>query len=220
MAGTPMTRPMPDRERTIADTYRALLARLDRWFAEARERAGGAVPCRGGCAACCHGPFDISVADALLLRRTVDALPAPERAAVEAAAARQLARVAELEPNWHAPHEIAAIGDERFDRIAEALADEPCPLLDPAGRCRVYDDRPLICRLMGLGMRTPAGRVIENACPIAADFPAYAALAPAPFDLEAFEEKELGLLAGAGEELFGSEAYHDFETFVAAAVAR
>ena len=62
--------------------------------------------------------------------------------------------------------------------------------------------------------------MIENACPIAAEFPAYAALAPAPFDLEAFEEEELGLLAGAGEELFGSEAYHDFETFVAAAVAR
>lgn len=42
--------------------YAQLLARLDQWFAAGRA-AGGVVPCRGGCTACCHGPFDISVAD-------------------------------------------------------------------------------------------------------------------------------------------------------------
>jgi hypothetical protein len=121
---------LPGAGRTVGDAvqvaaaYRALLEQLDGWFAGARERAGDIVPCRTGCTACCHGPFD-----------------------------------------------------------------------------------------------TPTGRTIENACPIPEQFPGYAALAPAPFELEQFEQAEAMALADAAIELFGSAAYHDFETFIAAAVA-
>lgn len=203
----------------VAAAYRALLEQLDGWFARARERAGKVVPCRTGCTACCHGPFDISVADVLLLEDGLAALGEEERREVARAAAVQLARAAALEPAWRPPYEIAAIGEERFDRLSDALETEPCPLLDDSGRCRVYASRPLVCRIMGLAMRTPAGRTIENACPIAEQFPGYAALAPSPFELERFEEAEATALADAAVELFGHAAYHDFETFIAAAVA-
>ena len=99
-----------------------------------------------------------------------------------------------------------ALGEDRFDRLTDALADEPCPLLDEAGRCRIYADRPLVCRLIGLGMRTPTGRLIENACPIQDRFPGYAALAPAPFDLEAFEEGEVECLRAAAVRRFGTRS--------------
>jgi len=108
----------------------------------------------------------------------------------EARAEALVARILALEPGWTAPHAIADLGEARFDRLSEALAAEPCPLLDPDGRCRIYEDRPFVCRLIGLGMHTPAGGVIENACPIQDHFPGYADLPPVSFDLESFEEVE------------------------------
>jgi Fe-S-cluster containining protein len=200
------------------ETYRSLLHRLDEWFAGGRRASAGCVPCRGGCAACCHGPFDISVADAELVTDALGRLPPAERADVVGRAAALLDRMRAIEPAWSAPYEVAAIGETRFDRLSDELADQPCPLLDDAGRCRIYADRPLVCRIIGLGMATPGGRVIENACPIQDRFPGYAGLPPAPFALEAFEERELECLRGAAERRFGDAERWAFETTIAAAV--
>src|SRR5207249_2417488 len=81
-----------------------------------------------------------------------------------------------MEPGLRPPFAVETLGEERFDALCEALADEACPLLDDEGRCRIYEDRPLVCRLMGLPMKSAGGRVIENCCPIMAQFPDYAAL--------------------------------------------
>jgi Fe-S-cluster containining protein len=199
-------------------TYRALLERLDQWFAEGRRTAPVAVPCGGGCTACCHGPFDISIADAELVGQAVSQLPAADRDAVAGRAAALLDRMRAIEPGWDAPYEVAAIGEDRFDRLTDTLAREPCPLLDEAGRCRIYADRPLVCRVIGLGMITPGG-IIENACPIQDRFPGYAELPPVAFDLEGFEEAEIACLRAAAERRFGDPERWEFETTIAAAVA-
>ena len=201
------------------DAYRTLLRRLDEWFAEGRRAASTPIPCRGGCTACCHGPFDISVADAELVGDAVSRLPATERATVVGRADALLDRMRAIVPDWEAPYEVAAIGEDRFDRLSETLAREPCPLLDEAGRCRIYADRPLVCRLIGLGMVTPVGRVIENACPIQDRFPGYAELPPLPFDLEDFEEREMECLRDAAQRRFGDAERWGFETTIAAALS-
>lgn len=198
--------------------YRELLERLDRWFAEARARHPGVIPCRGGCSACCRGPFDISVADAELLVHAVRALPDAEREDVRARAARLMLRMAEHLPRWEPPYDIGDPGDAPFDVMANALAAEPCPLLGDDGACRIYRDRPFVCRLTGLAMRSPAGRVVENMCPIQAQFPAYSALPAMPFDLEDFEVDELEAMQGAARRLLGDAARTDYETTIAAAV--
>lgn len=200
------------------DTYRALLGRLQQWFDAGRRAAGGVVPCRGGCSACCHGPFDISVADAELVQLAVERLPEADRVEVLRRAESSIAMMQAIEPGWTAPFAVGALGEARFDRLTEALASEPCPLLDDAGRCRIYADRPLVCRMIGLGMRTPAERVIENACPIQEGFPDYAALAPVPFELEAFEEVEAECLRASALRRFGDAERQDFETTIAGAI--
>jgi Fe-S-cluster containining protein len=202
----------------IPDTYRRLLTRLDAWFAAARQDAGGIVPCREGCTACCHGPFDISVADAELIGEALDRMPAADRVRVTERAQALLAHMRVLEPDWSSPYAVDALGEERFDRLTEALAAEPCPLLDESGRCGIYADRPLVCRMIGLGMRTPAGRTIDNACPIQERFPGYALLAPAMFELEAFEEVELVCLREAAARRFGDPERWGYETTIAAAI--
>ncbi|MEP6589886.1 MAG: YkgJ family cysteine cluster protein [Gemmatimonadota bacterium] len=168
--------------------YPLLLATLDQWFGEGLERAGaGVVPCTTGCTACCHGPFDISPADAAQVAAGLRALAPDVRAALIHDAREQVARYAELAPEWERPWNVAALDEEQFDRLAEALADLPCPALDQAGACRIYAHRPATCRLMGLALVTPEGEVLENACPIQSDFPEYESLAPTPFDLLRFE---------------------------------
>ncbi len=176
------------------------------------------IPCAAGCSACCHGPFDISVADVALLRRGFLKLAPDVRARVLGRARALVEKARAIEPGWRAPFAVESIGDERFDRVCDALAAEPCPLLDDAGRCRIYEDRPLVCRLIGLSMRTPKGRVIENCCPIMNQFPGYAALEPEEFDLEGFEEEERACLGEAARETFGDEAFAGYDTFIAGAI--
>ena len=177
--------------------YRTLLVQLDRWSAEARDRHPGVVPCARGCTACCHGPFDISAADTVLIRQGLAALGPAVRAGIRDRARTLLDRMRQEAPEWGAPWHIDDIGEDRFDDVVEALAEEPCPLLGADGGCAVYEHRPAICRMMGLGMRTPEGD-IDNACPIKHRFPAYAALPPQRFDLAAFERAEERLNGRAG----------------------
>jgi Fe-S-cluster containining protein len=205
-------------ERTGAGRYRELLERLDQWFEDGRRRAQGRVPCRKGCSACCYGPFDVSVADVELLLEGLRRLPPDEQVEVRRRARALVDRMEALEPGWRAPHAVLDLGDQRFDRLCETLADQPCPLLDDAGRCRIYPDRPMICRLIGLSMVTPAGRVIENACPIQPQFPGYSDLPPLPFDLEELEAAELECLQGAARRVLGDSTRYDFETTISAAI--
>lgn len=204
--------------RTGPSAYRELLQRLDQWFEEGHGQAQGRLPCHCGCSACCHGPFDVCVADVELLLDALRRLAPDEQADVRRRARALLDKMEAREPDWPAPHAVLDLGDQRFDRLVEALADQPCPLLDDAGRCRIYADRPLVCRLIGLGMVTPAGRLIENTCPIQQQFPGYAGLPPSPFDLEELEVAELECLQGAARRLLGNTARHDFETTIAAAI--
>jgi Fe-S-cluster containining protein len=198
--------------------YRVLLESLDSWTDEARARHPGVLPCRRGCTACCHGPFDISIADVLLLRETVAALPAVRREALAARVSAAADRQRRLAPDWGPPHDIRALGELRFDALCEALAPEPCPCLEDGG-CAVYDGRPTVCRLMGLGLEALDGRVLPNACPIQEDFPAYAALPAQPFDLTAFEAREEACLVEAGLVVFGNSDAAGYETTVALALA-
>ncbi|MFL5518571.1 MAG: YkgJ family cysteine cluster protein [Gemmatimonadales bacterium] len=203
--------------RTGTGAYRGLLERLDRWFEEARE-ATGAIPCRAGCSACCHGPFDVTVADVELLREGIAALAPPDRAEVVAQAGALLSTMTMLEPGWAPPYAVAELGEERFDALIERFAEVPCPLLDDDGSCRIYRHRPLVCRLIGLGMITPTDRLIENACPIQDEFPAYAALPPQPFDLESLELEEVECQRAAARRLFGDAGQEGYETTIAAAI--
>lgn len=198
--------------------YPTLLADIDIWQASTKTKYPGVIPCRMGCSACCHGPFDISVADALLVRDAVRSLAPADQADVRSRARAQVGRMQELEPELAPPWDIRPLGERRFDGLAEALDREPCPALDASGACRIYDGRPMICRLMGLGVQTLQGDVIENACPIQEDFPEYRRLEPQVFDMYRWDVAQEPLLASASGELFGTTEWSGYETTIAGAV--
>lgn len=185
-------------------TYPALLATLDSWFARGAAEAGpGVVPCRLGCNACCHGPFDISPSDAELVHQAVAALPQEVARGIRERAAEQTGRYAELISGWSAPWDVTAVSEESFDALCDALAALPCPALDPeGGGCLIHAARPATCRLTGLGIRTRQGEIIDNVCPIQEQFPDYQSLPPTPFDLLRFEREAEGCDRAAGERGF------------------
>jgi Fe-S-cluster containining protein len=202
-----------------AETWQDELRKLDRWFDAVAARHPGVIPCHRGCSDCCHGPFDVSAADTLLLKEGLATLPDTAREAVRVRGKLLLARMLKLDPEWSAPWDLRDIGADRFDEISEELSEQPCPLLGKDGGCTVYEYRPLICRIMGLPMMTAEGLVLENACPIQDEFPAYAALDPQLFDLEALELEETACLEAAASVLFGSPSELGFETTIAAVAA-
>jgi Fe-S-cluster containining protein len=202
---------MPD---PVSETYRGLLQQLDTWFAESAARYPNVIPCRSGCSACCYGPFDISVADAFLVRQAYFRLPSEERARVRAKAEVVAGKMKEIVPDWVIENGLEGISEETFDQVCDALAAEPCPLLNEENNCRIYADRPTICRMMGLGIVTPAGRIIENGCPIQDQFPGYSTLPPQLLQLEAFEELETACLESASVALFGTPQRAHFETTI------
>lgn len=150
-----------------------------------------------------------------MVREAVAALPEAERRDVEQRARAQTAHYHRQLPTWEPPYDVGEMGEDAFDALCRTLAAEPCPCLDPAGRCRIYESRPVVCRLIGLPLETPSGGIIENHCPIKDEFPAYAALPPQPFDLEAFELEDALLVRKAARRLGVSAT---FETTVAGAI--
>jgi len=148
-----------------------------------------AAPCRLGCTACCHGPFDISPAEAMQVYAAVQWLPEPQRSEVRRRAWAQIDDIVDLVTSWRPPWDVLALDPDLFDALPEALAGEPCPALDPgSGACLIRDMRPSTCRLMGMSVVTSEGDLLENACPIQDEFPGYAELPPVPFDLETMEQ--------------------------------
>jgi len=201
-----------------AGEWQVLISRFDRWFEATAARLPGVIPCRAGCSACCHGPFDISAADVLLLREGLATLPEAARARVAERGRELLGRMQVLAPGWTAPFDIQALGEDEFDALCEALAAEPCALLDAEGRCQVYAYRPLVCRMIGLPLLTAEGDILENACPIQEQFPVYAALDPVPFDLHDLEAREARCQELAAQALFGEAGRAGYETTIAAVV--
>ena len=194
-------------------SYLTLLSTLDTWFAEGVAAAGtGVVPCRSGCNACCHGPFDISAADAREVARGVASLQPEVAQGIIDRAKAQVHAGREVVPQWQAPWRPVEIGEDAFDAMCDALASTPCPALDPqSGACLIHDYRPATCRLTGLALTTEEGDLLENVCSIQAQFPEYVALAATPFDLMRFE------LAAAEHDLEAMEAGW-YSTTVAGAV--
>lgn len=96
---------------------------VDRAVAAIRPRLPADWPCGRGCCACCHQRFTIHRGEWQHVRTAVQRLSKDERRAVLRRARAYLAAPPETHP--------------------------PCPLLDDHGVCRLYADRPLVCRAFG-----------------------------------------------------------------------
>lgn len=120
--------------------YLKLLKRVDAWWRNVRRSHPEQVPCAVGCRDCCLGLFDINAADADLLREGMRTLDPDTRRDIEERSAAIVSRVGAS---------IEGKTDDEIDAIIESEGAIECPVLGTKGECRLYEYRPLTCRLMG-----------------------------------------------------------------------
>jgi len=124
---------------------------IDDWFAEIRLKYSKHMQCGKGCSACCHGLFDISIADAVQVVVALTKLPEQLQATVIQNAAQLQEKIDHVAPELPAPL-LFSEDDPRIDLIVDAAGSPPCPFLGGAGECFIYENRPLPCRLEGVPM--------------------------------------------------------------------
>ena len=134
----------------LLDSYGALLGEVDGWFARCLELYPEAIACRSGCSACCRGLFDITLLDALYLRRGFDLLPDPLKYNISRLAIRRLEGLTLVNPAFVEPWLLNGIPEAEWDALMPEEDDTPCLLLSEAGGCLVYEYRPMTCRLNGI----------------------------------------------------------------------
>ena len=126
------------------DDYRETLKRIDSKFHQIQRLHSRQLQCGRGCTMCCHGLFDISLADAVGVAEGFAALSPDTQA--------QVLRRAETLQNSIGLH-LMHRDDPRTDEVADSFAEPPrCPMLGASNECLIYDHRPLACRLEGLPM--------------------------------------------------------------------
>jgi Fe-S-cluster containining protein len=140
------------------EDYPRLLEGADRWYRSVRDAFPEKVPCRMGCRECCLGLFDITLLDADLLREGLAQADPAVRRDIETRAA---AIVEKLRARWPGLEEtLENVTEEEIDQLSDELGPVECPVLGPAGECRLYGFRPLTCRLSGVPVVDVSGRII------------------------------------------------------------
>lgn len=134
----------------IIKSYGIFLARTSEQFAEAAGKHR--VRCLRGCHECCaSGFFDITLLDALHLRKSVKRLPASVRKKVLARANEQL-DILEKKGAFSRKDPLLRNG-KAIDSISRRSAKMRCPALGDNGACLIYEHRPHICRIFGPTVR-------------------------------------------------------------------
>jgi Fe-S-cluster containining protein len=134
-----------------------LLQIVDAAFVEARRRAGDWLQCGPGCGECCHRPFPIAAADAARLRRGLAAASAELAEDIRRRAGEAWARMSRDFPGDLA--DGALTDDEAWrEWFFGRMTGVPCPVLDlETQACRLYEYRPVACRLAGPAVRAGDG---------------------------------------------------------------
>ena len=140
------------------DDYRKFLARADAWYRGVREKHPDKVTCTKGCRDCCLGLFDITLLDRDLLREGVTAADEATRRDIEFRAGKILEKLRETWPGLG--ETLDGWTESEIDELCDALGPVECPALGPSGECRLYEHRPLTCRLSGVPVVDLSGEKI------------------------------------------------------------
>jgi Fe-S-cluster containining protein len=141
----------------ILDQYGDLLQEVDLWFEACLTRHSESIACHRGCSECCRGLFDITLLDALYLKRGFEKLPEFVQQAVQIKSAGRLKELSEHWPDFTRPWTLNHIPEDYWDKMMPEEDDTPCPLLSDQGTCLVYGYRPMTCRLNGVPLIDTSG---------------------------------------------------------------
>jgi Fe-S-cluster containining protein len=133
--------------------YEKMAAEADALFATVKQACPEQVSCREGCSDCCHALFDLSLVEAMYLNaKFAERITGEDDREAVAALADASDRA-----HYRLKRQAFKASQEGVPaaQILELIAKERirCPLLDNDDRCRLYDHRPITCRIYGTPMQ-------------------------------------------------------------------
>jgi Fe-S-cluster containining protein len=142
---------------TLLDRYGELLGEVDVWFRRCLEQHADRIACCNGCSACCRGLFDITLLDAMYLKRGFDRLPDRQKRSILPNASARLEALSLINPKFREPWILNGIPEDEWELLMPEEDETPCLLLSENGGCLVYDYRPMTCRLNGIPLIDVSG---------------------------------------------------------------
>lgn len=134
----------------VFEKYETLRGHVDGLFEQFSREFPAEVQCKEGCSDCCHAIFDLSLVEAMYLNRKFSE---KFEAGRERSDILELADQADRQA-YKFKRKVfkeSKEGRDSNELIAEAARQRiRCPLLDDGGRCRMYEARPLTCRIYGV----------------------------------------------------------------------
>ena len=140
---------MPDQR------YAEILRRADQFFDSVARKQGRNLQCGRGCSLCCYGLFEIGSGDVPVIAEGLERLHPSRRAMI-------VRRAREIVKSSNHPNLRECSPDEK-EKFFERTTTTPCPNLNDAGECLIYESRPLVCRTFGLPLRE-GDRYIGDIC--------------------------------------------------------
>ena len=146
----------------IVQQYKELLEQVDGWFTRSMELYPEQISCRSGCSACCRSLFDITLLDAYYLKLGFDALPEATRELVQRKCQERLEMMREPWPEFARPFVLNHRPDGEWEALMPEEDETPCVLVGEDGRCLVYANRPMTCRLHGIPLVDTDGELMHD----------------------------------------------------------
>jgi len=146
----------------ILTRYKDLLGQVDRWFAQSMELFPEKISCQSGCSACCRSLFDITLLDAYYLKLGFDALALEVRARVQRKCGERLFLMRQQWPEFEHPFVLNYRPEEQWEPLMPEEDETPCVLVGEDGRCLVYENRPMTCRLHGIPLIDTGGELMHD----------------------------------------------------------
>ncbi len=131
------------------EKYRKIVDSVGRVFEQVKEKYPDCVKCKVECSDCCHALFDVSLVEAMYISKKFR----------EKFSGEELERL--LEKANTADREAFKLKKAAYrefkegkeeTRILEEMAEKRvrCPMLDDSDKCRIYEFRPITCRIYGI----------------------------------------------------------------------
>lgn len=134
----------------VFNKYEQLRNEVDAIFSRMADQFPQCVTCRPGCSDCCHALFDLSLVEAMYINRAFaeNFSYGRERSQILENASEQDRQLTRLKRDLFRAEKNGESPDKIMDMAASARMR--CPLLDGQDRCRLYEARPITCRLYGV----------------------------------------------------------------------
>jgi Fe-S-cluster containining protein len=157
------------------ENYRNILGRADQHFAAVMQSQRQNLQCGAGCSLCCYGLFEIGSGDVPVIAEGLAALHPSRRRMI-------IRKALEIVESSGHPN-LRECSPEEKEAFFDRTQSTPCPNLDEAGLCMMYEARPLVCRTFGLPLRE-GRKYVGDVCELNFTSASRAAQMKAAWDLE------------------------------------